>query len=354
MIKINISQLNYILDHTPADQNIMLAGSHGIGKSEILTAYFSAKGIKVIPLFLGQMSDPGDIIGLPFRNDKTGRTEFMPPYWFPVDGKPVVLFLDELNRARPEVLQTIMDLTLNRTLANRSLPKGSMVISAVNIGEEYLLTEMDPALVSRFNVYEFSPTVSEWIKWARQTGVDMRVIDFIESEPIWLDGEKSPAGSVETIEKNPDRRAWKRVSDLITGTDKIDSLMQKMISGVVGEKAGKAFSAYQAKPSETSSFKASAVLCDFESYRTELQKSRPHVLAVLNKDIFKYLSGKPETAAAGGLKEYIRMLTKEGRAEVMADFINLFSDKKNHSAVSFIGKECYEVVLTMQKFISRI
>lgn len=38
----------------------------------------------------------------------------MPPYWFPVDGKPIVLFLDELNRARPEVLQTIMDLALNR------------------------------------------------------------------------------------------------------------------------------------------------------------------------------------------------------------------------------------------------
>ena len=39
---------------------------------------------------------------------------------------------------------------------------------------------------------------------------------------------------------------------------------------------------------------------------------------------------------------------------VMDDFINLFSDKKNHCAVSFIGKECYEVVLAMQKFISKI
>lgn len=71
MIKIDISQLNHILDHTPADQNIMLVGSHGIGKSEILAAYFKDKGMKVIPLFLGQMSDPGDIIGLPFRNDRT-------------------------------------------------------------------------------------------------------------------------------------------------------------------------------------------------------------------------------------------------------------------------------------------
>ena len=106
--KINIKQLENILSVMPASQNIMLVGKHGIGKSEILTHYFADKGIPVVALFLGQMSDPGDLIGLPRQNEETGITEFMPPYWFPVDGKPVVLFLDELNRARPEILQTIM------------------------------------------------------------------------------------------------------------------------------------------------------------------------------------------------------------------------------------------------------
>lgn len=103
-IKINIEDLQYVLDHTPATHNIMLTGRHGIGKSEILTAYFAEKNMKVVALFLGQMSDPGDLIGLP---DKSGEiTVFRLPYWFPIDGKPIVLFLDELNRARPEVLQT--------------------------------------------------------------------------------------------------------------------------------------------------------------------------------------------------------------------------------------------------------
>ena len=119
---INTKQLTYILDHTPASQNIMLVGKHGIGKSRILEDYFSNKGAKVVTLFLGQMSDPGDLIGLPEKNEKTGKTDFMLPYWFPLDNEPVVLFLDELNRARPEVLQTIMDLTLNRKLAgNRAV-----------------------------------------------------------------------------------------------------------------------------------------------------------------------------------------------------------------------------------------
>ena len=72
-VKINIAQLQYMLDNIPADQNIMLAGRHGIGKSEILTQHFSKTGMTVIPLFLGQMSDPGDLIGLPHKNEKTGK-----------------------------------------------------------------------------------------------------------------------------------------------------------------------------------------------------------------------------------------------------------------------------------------
>ena len=57
----------------------------------------------------------------------------------PIDGKPIVLFLDELNRARPEILQTIMDLALNRTLAGRALPDGSRIITSDDIFD-YMLS----------------------------------------------------------------------------------------------------------------------------------------------------------------------------------------------------------------------
>ena len=123
-MRINTEELHYILENTPASQNILLMGKHGIGKSEIITAYYESKGMRVVPLFLGQMSDPGDIIGLPTKDEESGKTIFMPAYWFPTDGKPIVLFLDELNRARPEILQVVMDLVLNKKLAGRKLPEG--------------------------------------------------------------------------------------------------------------------------------------------------------------------------------------------------------------------------------------
>ena len=173
-IAINSKELLTLLEVTPSWQNIMLTGRHGIGKSQILTKYFESKGMRVVALFLGQMSDPGDLLGLPNKDEATGKTTFMPPYWFPVDGRPIVLFLDELNRARPEILQTVMDLVLNRKLAGRPLPEGSRIISACNDGDEYQLTDLDPALVSRFNIYTFRPSAEEWLLWAEREGLDER------------------------------------------------------------------------------------------------------------------------------------------------------------------------------------
>ena len=230
-ITINASELRQILDLTPADQNIMLIGKHGIGKSEILSRYYRSKGFPVITFFLGQMSDPGDLIGLPHKNPENDKTEFLPPYWFPTDGRPIVLFLDELNRARPEILQSIMDLTLNKSLAGKTLPEGSRIISAVNEGEEYQLTELDPALVSRFNLYRFRPSVPEWLLWASECRLDERVINFIQKEEKFLDDDSHPAEN--SLDRHPDRRSWKRVSDIIKNQTELSLIHKKLISGQI-------------------------------------------------------------------------------------------------------------------------
>ena len=57
-VRIDGNMLLEILEETPATQNIMLMGKHGIGKSQILEKFFSAKGCKVVSLFLGQVFSP--------------------------------------------------------------------------------------------------------------------------------------------------------------------------------------------------------------------------------------------------------------------------------------------------------
>lgn len=354
-IKINIQDLIYVLDNTPTSHNIMLSGRHGIGKSEILTAYFAEKGMKVVALFLGQMSDPGDLIGLP---DKSGEiTIFRPPYWFPIDGKPIVLFLDELNRARPEVLQTIMDLALNRKLAGRSLPAGSRVIAAVNEGDEYQLTDLDPALVSRFNIYRFEPSVEEWLLWAKKNDIDFRVINFIRENSQWLDKDPNAEEGADTgLDKTPDRRAWKRVSDVIKGKDKLTNFDVKLMSSIVGVKATNLF---VTKMAQVKQVEVKDLLRNFDAYVTAMSTYKPHDFQVINVDTVQYLSvtslsGDDARIIATNLGKYISYLESGGKRESLASFSSLIQQPQYEKASQFIFQNCSHVARTLFRYTAGV
>ncbi len=354
-VKINARELESLLAATPASQNIMLTGKHGIGKSQILEKFFTARGERVVILFLGQMSDPGDLIGLPRLDETTGKTLFMPPYWFPTDGNPVVLFLDELNRARPEVLQTIMDLTLNRMLAGRKLPEGSRVISAVNDGEEYQLTDLDPALVSRFNIYEFKPTAQEWLLWASKAGLDSRVIDFISENPEMLDGAAFTRED-QGLEKSPDRRGWERVSKVLQ-TNEVTPLLKTVIAGIVGMPAASKFFAV-IKQKHLPSAKE-ILLGDFAKQRPVLKKCITPELAAVNESIFRFIEtkGYEEKDAAKVAKNfaaYFEFLSGEKFREAQAHFVSQYSSSLYPSTVSFVIMQCPELYKKITTFIKSI
>lgn len=345
-----------VLEMTPSHHNLMLVGRHGIGKSEILTEYFSQQGMPVVALFLGQMADPGDLIGIPSKNEQTGKTEFMPPYWFPLDGKPIVLFLDELNRARPEILQTIMDLALNRKLAGRQLPEGSRIISAVNEGEQYQLTDLDPALVSRFNIINFQPTVQEWLLWAKREEVDPRVISFIEENSIWLDRNDDARENEDTgLDKTPDRRAWKRVSDIIKGAEVLTSLHQKVIASVVGAKATVAF---MAAVNNKKVISGKDILYSFEKTKDKLKPYTLHEMSIVNEGVFRLLEvekipAEKKEEVKKNLEAYFDYLVKE-RKEAAAHFANLYVQQTYPNAVAFIARECQVLTMTLVLYVKSI
>lgn len=355
-VRIDGNLLLEILEETPANQNIMLMGKHGIGKSQILEKFYTAKGCKVVSLFLGQMSDPGDLIGIPHKNEETGHTEFMPPYWFPTDDTPVVLFLDELNRARPEVLQTIMDLALNRKLAGRSLPAGSRIISAVNNGEEYQLTDLDPALVSRFNIYEFVPSVQDWLLWANKNGIDERIVTYISSNPKALDNQTA-VEDLENLEKTPDRRGWVRVSEIIKGKDVLKNSHKSMIAGIIGGVGASRFFDFldhnhilTAKELLQGNFELNKIKLD--SYKT------PH-FATINDAVFVYLESnkygdKDKGIMSQNLAAYFNYLEGKKLREAMAHFANMFSGTMYPNALVFIIGECPELYSKMTKFVAEI
>lgn len=355
-INIDVNELLEILAMTPAEQNIMLAGAHGIGKSRILTEYFESKRIPVVTLFLGQMSDPGDLIGLPNKNAKTGKTDFLPPYWFPTDGKPIVLFLDELNRARPEILQSVMDLTLNRKLAGKALPEGSRIISAVNAGQEYQLTDLDPALVSRFNIYTFKPSVSEWLLWAEKAEIAPEVIRFIEDNSTYLDGKLRE--DADNLEKTPDRRAWERVSDILKTSPTVNAALKKAIAGIIGPEVANVFFEEIKKNRK---IKGKDVLDNFNKHKATLEGLTLPDLSMVNDSMMRHLeinepkNEKEKTKWIFNAAEYVTWLTSEQpNREAAAHFAETFQRAQYPKACTFLLTGAPDIYTKLTDFIMNL
>ena len=261
----NISQLTKAIKYLPTRKSILLKGTHGIGKTEWVSGMAEKLGLKLVIWHASHAADAGDITGLPFRitetDAETGKsyevTRFAKPQWM-IQNKPVLLLLDEINRGLSIALNAIMQLTNNGTYDDISLPEGSRIFACINPEEDgkYDVGTMDAAQLDRFAIYEFKPTVEEWLEWAVQKGLDFRVTGYIQSHPTNLDPytNQELVKSVQGTDCGvlPSRRCWEQVSDTIKNGDKEHAwegtegtkLLTEIVSGLVGNGAALDFISY--------------------------------------------------------------------------------------------------------------
>jgi hypothetical protein len=126
----------------------------------------------------------------------------------------VFLFLDEVDRAIPEVRQGIMELTDSRKLNGWHLHPETQIVAAVNGGEEcagaYQVSELDPAELDRWVIWDINPTVEDWLTWAKDN-VHTLVWDFINQNRNHLEHNEDP----EPNKVYPSRRSWHRLNDCL-------------------------------------------------------------------------------------------------------------------------------------------
>lgn len=217
--------------------SINVRGRHAIGKSEgvyqgakkIFSEYYKSKewkeimddeslsyelcnhkfedGLPVVERRLSQLTE-GDIVGLPHMtiNKRTGAesTSFKPCDWLMQAVEfPVVLFLDERNRAIDGVKQAVFQLTDSKTFYGHRLHPETRIVIAENTGDAYQVQSCDPAEVSRCATVQLEPSEEEWLKYA-STVCDQIVIDFVRDNP----GVLEFTGVSEPSAKYPDRRTW--------------------------------------------------------------------------------------------------------------------------------------------------
>ena len=199
---------------TAAKHPVLIRGRHGIGKSMTVYQYAEKIGFPIVERRASQMTE-GDLLGLP--TVESGTTSFCPPDWFAkACNEPVVLFLDEVDRATMEVRQGIFELCDSRKLAGHTLHPDTLIFAAVNGGTHsgaasYQVGEMDPAELDRYTVFDVEPTVEDWLNWAEDNVNDM-VVNFIRDNRDHLEHNDDP----EPNKVYPSRRSWARFSDTVS------------------------------------------------------------------------------------------------------------------------------------------
>jgi midasin (ATPase involved in ribosome maturation) len=204
---------------TDVNKPVLIRGRHGIGKSELVYAFAAAKNMPVVERRASQMTE-GDLIGLPSLEGNS--TKWNPPDWFKrACDYACVVFLDEVDRATIEVRQGIFELTDSRKLNGHHLHPDTLIFAAVNggiHGAQYQVSEMDPAELDRWTVFDVEPSVDDWLSWAKNN-VNGIVWDFINQNR----GHLEHKGENEPNKVYPSRRSWVRYNECLTKAKMLDS-----------------------------------------------------------------------------------------------------------------------------------
>ena len=196
---------------TAVKKPVLIRGRHGVGKSEVIYQLAETLSLPVVERRASQMTE-GDLVGLPKTDGNV--TSFCPPDWFKTAcEEPVVLFLDEVDRATIEVRQGIFELTDSRKLNGHRLHPQTLIFAAINGGEhgqQYQVGEMDPAELDRWTVFDVEPSIEDWLTWASGR-VDKMVWDFVNSNRTHLEHKDD----FEPNKVYPSRRSWERLNECL-------------------------------------------------------------------------------------------------------------------------------------------
>lgn len=242
----------------------LVSGKHGIGKSAMIKSIAEDLGGVCITVEGGTLKE-GEITGLPYQyKDDNGITKFrFLPYYaveriqneekriFESSGskisessaligdenryarndltaqerieaiqnrkiKPVIIFIDEINRTENSVYKELMNILLTRSVNGYQFPWWVLFVGAMNPSTQnsvYATNEMDPAQLDRFIKIKVGDSPSEWLKFGKASGISPQILSFIKDNPKCL---SSNAKELDDEEKpTPSPRGWDMVDTLI-------------------------------------------------------------------------------------------------------------------------------------------
>lgn len=255
---------NIVSDKPDLALTPLVSGKHGIGKSAMIKSIADDLGGVCITIEGGTLKE-GEITGLPYQyKDDSGATKFrFLPYYaveriqneekriFEAFGgkaaevsallgdenryarndltaeeriaaiqnrriKPVILFIDEINRTENSVYKELMNILLTRSVNGYQFPWWVFFVGAMNPSTQnsvYATNEMDPAQLDRFLKIKVGDNTAEWLKFGKMSGISPQILSFIKDNPKCLSSDSKELNDEE--KPTPSPRGWDMVDTLM-------------------------------------------------------------------------------------------------------------------------------------------
>lgn len=304
----------------------LISGKHGIGKSAIVKSIADDLGGTVITIEGGTLKE-GEITGLPYQYENgqgQAQFKFLPYYAVeriqaqekllfersgkaipPEDAlagsenryalndilpeqkidlllsgavKPVIVFIDEINRTETTVYKELMNILLTKTVNGYQFPWWVFFVGAMNPSTQnsvYATNEMDPAQLDRFLKLKVTSSAKEWLHYGKSAGISPAILQFIKDNPKCL--SENSAELEDEEQPTPSPRGWDMVDTILSSepllrpffTDKennpkvVEKDMKELVSAKLGGTVAAMYFASTAKKAKP--FTAEEVFADDEN-----------------------------------------------------------------------------------------
>lgn len=234
-------------------QTVLVQGEMGIGKSSIL------KMLQANPKFADHFfcyvdittKDVGDFMVPKIRNiDGVDVTSMIVSEELGFHaGKPVVMMLDELGKAKGGVMNACLRLMLERAMGVNKLPEGSVVFATTNLAIEGIGDNVPPHARNRMTVVRVAkPNAEQWIEgFAIPNGINPVIIGCVAEFPDMFASFEDYERPEQNVYINDPRtvrtavvtpRSMAKAAYIYERTRILgDDVMCPALAGTVGEKA---------------------------------------------------------------------------------------------------------------------